>query len=176
MQNQNLTRLSFAGLFAALTAIFIYLIHIPYGQTGYIHLGDAVIFLCAVLLPEPYAAAAAAVGGGLADLISGFPIYILPTVLIKVCMALLLSSKTPKLLCKRNVIGVLLAAALNLLLYAVTEFVLGVTAYGMPAAGALATAVSTLLQNGIQGAANVVVFLPLAAASDRFHIKSKFHL
>ena len=37
---------------------------------GYIHLGDALIYLAAVLLPAPYAMAAGAIGGGLADLLT----------------------------------------------------------------------------------------------------------
>ena len=176
MKNQKLIRLSFAALFAALTTVFITLVHLPYGQTGYIHLGDAVLLLCAALLPAPYATAAAAVGGGLADLLSGFPIYALPTMLIKALMALTLSANTKTLLCRRNVIGALAAAGVNLLLYALTEFLFGLTVYTMPPAGALTLAVSTLPQNGIQGAAGVLLFLPLAAAFDRFYIKSRFHL
>ena len=91
MDRKTITRISFAAMFAALTALFITLIHIPYGETGYIHLGDAVILLCAAVLPAPYAIPAAAVGGGLADLFSGFPLYIIPTVIIKSLMALTLS-------------------------------------------------------------------------------------
>ena len=52
----------------------------PYG--GYIHFGDAIIYLTATLLPAPYAIAAAAIGGGLADLLTA-PMWILPTIIIK---------------------------------------------------------------------------------------------
>ena len=45
------------GLFAAMIAIMTaYICHIPYGANGgYIHFGDALIYLAAVFLPKPYA-------------------------------------------------------------------------------------------------------------------------
>lgn len=58
---------------------------------GYAHLGDAVIFLTALYLPRRYACAAAAIGSALADLLGGFPIWILPTLLIKFGMAYIVS-------------------------------------------------------------------------------------
>ena len=65
---QNLHRLVTAALFAAAIAVMTaYLLHIPLPTGGYIHLGDALIYLAACLLPVPYAAAAAAIGAGLAD-------------------------------------------------------------------------------------------------------------
>ena len=58
-----------AGLFAAMiTVMTAYICHIPYGANGgYIHFGDALIYLAAVFLPRPYALAAAAIGGGAAS-------------------------------------------------------------------------------------------------------------
>ncbi|MBQ5969933.1 MAG: ECF transporter S component [Clostridia bacterium] len=175
MDRKTITRISFAAMFAALTALFITLIHIPYGETGYIHLGDAVILLCAAVLPAPYAIPAAAVGGGLADLFSGFPLYIIPTVIIKSLMALTLSSKTGTVLCRRNLAGAGVAVGLNLLLYAVAEWVLGLAVYGLTPGGALAVAVTTLPQNAIQGAASFALFVPLAAGFDKLRAKTTFH-
>jgi len=85
--NRHIRLLVLSALFAALTFAAMWILHIPMG-TGYIHPGDAVIYLAAVLLPTPYAAVSAAIGGGLSDLISGFPMYIIPTLLIKAVMAL----------------------------------------------------------------------------------------
>ena len=61
-------RMTLTGLFAAMiTLMTAYICHIPYGANGgYIHFGDALIYIAAVLLPRPYALAAAAIGGGLA--------------------------------------------------------------------------------------------------------------
>ena len=55
-------RLVITALFAgAITMMTAYMLHIPLPTGGYIHLGDAMIYLAACLLPVPYAAAAAAV-------------------------------------------------------------------------------------------------------------------
>ena len=58
-------RMTLTGLFAAMiTLMTAYICHIPYGANGgYIHFGDALIYIAAVLLPRPYALAAAAIGG-----------------------------------------------------------------------------------------------------------------
>ena len=68
---ENLRLLTTTALFAAaITVMTAYMLHIPLPTGGYIHLGDALIYLAACLLPVPYAAAAAAVGAGLADLLT----------------------------------------------------------------------------------------------------------
>lgn len=173
-KNKKITVISFASLFAAMTAVFIYLIHIPYGTTGYIHFGDAVIFLCASLVPAPYSVLAAAVGAGLADFLSGFPLYIIPTIAVKALMALTFSSKTKKLISKRNLVACAVSILISLALYGLTEFLFGIYIYSMPPAGAVTVAASTLLQNSIQGAVSIVIYLAAGAALDKFNVKSRF--
>ena len=90
-ENEKLLNMVYAGLFAALTALLTAGLHIPVGN-GYVHCGDAVIYLAAAMLPLPYAAGAAAVGGALADLMSGYAVYALPTFLIKGMLALVFSA------------------------------------------------------------------------------------
>ena len=88
--NQNLKntqKLAFGGMLAALVFAATYLFKIPISITqGYIHLGDAFILLGAVLL-DWTAVPAAAIGSLLADLIAGYPLYCLPTFLIKAGVA-----------------------------------------------------------------------------------------
>ena len=50
---------------------------------GYAHLGDAVIFLLILFLPRRQAGCAASVGSAFSDLLGGFPIWIVPTLVIK---------------------------------------------------------------------------------------------
>ena len=76
-ENEKLLNMVKAGVFAAMTALLTATLHIPVGN-GYIHCGDAVIFLAAAMLPLPYAVGASAVGGMLADVLSGYPVYALP--------------------------------------------------------------------------------------------------
>lgn len=65
-------------------ATFIPRIPIP---LGYAHLGDAAIFLMVLLTPRRPALLAACIGSALSDLLGGFPLWILPTLLIKWIMA-----------------------------------------------------------------------------------------
>ena len=64
--NRPAALITVTGLFAAMIALMTaYIFHIPYGANGgYIHFGDALIYIAAILLPRPYALAAAAIGGG----------------------------------------------------------------------------------------------------------------
>jgi len=78
---RNVQRLTIGGLMAALIMLFTLFLRI-HTAVGYIHLGDSVIFLSAVLL-GPYAALSAAVGSAMADLFGGSPLYILPTFFLK---------------------------------------------------------------------------------------------
>ena len=107
--------LTFTGLFAAMITIMTaWLFHIPYGANGgYIHFGDALIYLAAVLLPRPYAIGAAVVGAGLSDLLTA-PVWVIPTAVIKTLMVLMFSSRTERVVCPRNLIGVGLACLINI--------------------------------------------------------------
>ena len=108
MTRKSLTHLITASLFAALVTVFTaYIGHIPMpGTGGYVHFGDALIFLAACLLPAPYAVAAAALGAGLADILV-FPAYAIPTIIIKAGIALCFSAKKEKIICLRNALALL---------------------------------------------------------------------
>ena len=71
-QQEKMRLLVLTGLFAALICLFTaYICHIPLGANGgYLHFGDTLIYVAAALLPQPYALLAAAIGGGLADLLT----------------------------------------------------------------------------------------------------------
>ena len=102
----------FSALFAAL--IFLATAYLPRIPTalGYVHLGDGFVLLAAAWLPLPYAIAAAAVGGGLADLLTGYAIWLPATVVIKALMALCISSRK-NALSVRNIVGMVLATLIN---------------------------------------------------------------
>ena len=79
-------------------------------------MGDALIYLCACLLPLPYAMAAAAVGGAMADLLTA-PMWAPATFLIKALLCLLFSRTSGHLFCRRNVVGSVIAGLLSPTLY-----------------------------------------------------------
>ena len=82
--NNKTFRYVMAALFAALTCVATYFIHIPVPMlNGYANLGDAVILLSAFLFPSMPTLIASGVGAAVADAISGYGIYIPATFVIK---------------------------------------------------------------------------------------------
>lgn len=98
------------AIFAALITIMTaYVFHIPVPLTGgYIHLGDSLIYLAAAILPTPYALAAGAIGGGLADLLTA-PLWTLPTVIVKMLITLPFTNRGRKIINIRNITAPLFA-------------------------------------------------------------------
>lgn len=76
------------GLFAALGCVATMILQVPSPTGGYMNLGDAVVILGALLLGPVYGAVAGGVGPALADLLSGYAVYVPATLIIKAVMAL----------------------------------------------------------------------------------------
>ncbi|MBQ8201743.1 MAG: ECF transporter S component [Clostridia bacterium] len=88
MTNPSVKKLTFTGLMAALICVLTIFPHIPIpAGSGYIHLGDGMILLAAMVI-GPMAIPAAALGSALADLFSGFALYAPATFVIKGLVAL----------------------------------------------------------------------------------------
>lgn len=81
----NYRRLTYGGVLGALVFLGTYFLKVPIAY-GYIHLGDGMILISSILL-GPFAAAPAAVGSALADLVSGYAMYAPFTFVIKALMA-----------------------------------------------------------------------------------------
>lgn len=77
-----------AAMLAALTCIATMIIKIPSPLKGYLNLGDCVVLLSGWLLAPLYGFLAAGLGSGLADLISGYGVYVPATFIIKGVMAI----------------------------------------------------------------------------------------
>ena len=88
MNATRLRRLCQCAMFAAVIYVFTAYLHVP-SFNGYTHIGDGFLYLAASLLPTGYAAAAGAVGAGLADLLSGYSIWAPATLVIKAVMGVL---------------------------------------------------------------------------------------
>ena len=141
-----------------------YICHIPYGENGgYIHFGDALIYLAAVFLPRPYALAAAAIGGGAADLLTA-PMWIPATVIIKMMIVLPFSGKQEKILTIRNWAAPFTAAAISATGYYLAEGILF---------GSFITPAASLAGSLIQSGGSAVFFFALGAAFDRARVKGK---
>ncbi len=170
--NKHLRHVVLAALLAALIFLFTaYVLHIPVGTGGgYIHLGDTMVYMAAVLLPLPYAVAAAAIGGGLADVLSGAAVWAVPTVIIKSLMVLFFTAKADRMLCRRNWWAPLPAGVVGIGGYFLAELAI-VTLSGGTMQAALVGSMAAVLPNMVQELAGGVAFLVLAAVLDKANFK-----
>jgi uncharacterized membrane protein len=91
MNGRSTKTLVLTGMMTALVFIATIAIRIPVPFTqGYIHAGDTMIFVSAALLGPVPGMIAAGVGSALADLMGGYPQWIIPTLLIKGIMGYLM--------------------------------------------------------------------------------------
>lgn len=155
--------LTIAGIMAALITIMTaYVCHIPIGANGgYVHFGDFLIYLAAVLLPRPYALAAAAIGGGLADLLTA-PMWAPATIVIKMLLVVPFTNKHKKIVTPRNVMATILGYLITGVGYFVAEYLIF---------GTGAVLVVSMSQNFIQSVGSAVFFVVFGLALDKAHIK-----
>ncbi len=159
--------LCLAALFTALVFVMTYVPKIPI-PLGYAHLGNAAVFLGVILMDKHKGAIAGAVGSALADLIGGFAIWILPTLLIKYIMALIFGSLYSKnsqggfTFTAKSIIG--LVAACIWMVAAYTLF--GAFLYDSLEAGLASTPGLAM-----EGLMNAVVFLIFAKACQKVNLK-----
>ena len=157
MSDKQIRKLALGGVMAALVFVMTYLPKVPVPVTGgYVHLGDGMIFLAAMLL-GPMGVAASAVGSALSDLVGGYMTYIIPTFLIKGAIALVAWKLYKPGSWLQTTIAFIIAEAVMVAGYFAFEAVL----YGVPAA------LGAVGPNAIQGVAGVVVGLLCATLVPR---------
>ena len=160
-QNKQKTLVT-AGMLAAVIALLTFTFHIP-THNGYIHCGDAAIYLAAAILPTPYAMAAAAIGGAMADLLAGYTGYVLPTFLIKAMLALCFAkvggAKGMPMVSIRKVMATIGCAVITIIGYWLTAVIL----YGGFGTQFLLTAPG----NVIQATASALLYFAIAATMER---------
>ena len=154
------------GVFAALiTLMTAYICHIPIGiNGGYLHFGDAFIYLAAALLPRPYALAAAAIGGGLADLMTA-PMWAPATIVIKMLLVLLFTNKKARVINITNIMSTAWAYLVSGIGYYIAECL-------MFEKGAVFAV--TMAQTAVQSAGSAAVFIVLGLALDKAGVKRRF--
>ncbi len=164
--DRKIKYMSMTGVFAALiTLMTAYICHVPIGANGgYLHLGDAFIYLAAAMLPAPYALAAAGIGGGLADLLTA-PAWTPATVIIKMLVASLFTCRGTHFINRRNVAATAGAYLISGVGYYMAEYVL----FEKGAVFAV-----TMVQTIVQSLGSAVVFIVFGLALDRAGMKKRF--
>ena len=160
---EHVRQLVMTGLFAALGCGATMVLQVPSPAGGYLNMGDAVVLLGAWLLGPVYGAVAGGVGPALADLLSGYAMYVPATLAIKALMALT-AALLYRRLGKRGriLLPCALAAEVPMVLgYWLFDALLvslsGGGAFGLCLAGSAAGIPGNLVQAGFGAAASVLL-------------------
>lgn len=166
--DKKLKNLTFTALLAAMITIFTaYICHIPVGSNGgYIHFGDSLIYIAACLLPWPYAMAAAAIGGGLADILTA-PIWAPATIIIKALISIPFTNKSSKIVTAGNVISTIIAFVISATGYAIAEAVITQT-------NILVVLPVSVPGSVIQSGGSAIIFIILGLVLDKMGFKKRF--
>lgn len=170
MRNKkSLMKITYTAIFTALISLATSVLKFSTGLgEGYIHLGDSFIYLSACVLPFPYCIFAGALGGALADIISGYAIWSIPTMLIKALNVLPFAIickkyKSTKILSKQTVLMAIISGVITIMGYFIAESILY----------SVASATLSLIGNTIQAVASGIIFVIIAKATDKINLKSK---
>lgn len=155
-------KLSLSGLFAAIIFVLTMFIKIP-APTGYVHLGDAVVYLSALVI-GPYAFIAGAIGEGLADLAGSYVMYLPATIIIKLLMALpfVHFGISEKYFSKRNILLTLPAGIINVFGYFLYDLIIN-----------KAYAFVNIPGNAVQSVGSALIFMVFAIAFDKSKINKR---
>lgn len=166
MKNNKVMKICVTGVFIALTYIMTAFIQIPI-PLGYANLGDSIILLACFMFGLQTACIAGGCGAALADILTGYPIWAIPTIIIKVTLAFIACAffslgKEKKLYSVQTFTGLVL----SMLFMAIGYTIAGAILYGSIGSG-LASAPGLL----IEGVVNIIVFFGIATLLEKAGIK-----
>jgi len=152
-QRNNVTRLALIIVMTALTAVGTLFIRIPNPMGGYFNFGDVMVFVSALTFGPIVGGFAGGIGSAIADII-GFPLFAIPTLIIKGLEGLLAGILTNKRQIYRDVLAVIVAGVEMVLGYFVIEWLILPIGLG----GALAEIPANVAQIVIGG----IIGIPIA--------------
>ena len=149
-------QLSLMAIMSALVAVGTLIVRIPNPMGGYFNVGDVMIFVTALTFNLLIGGVAGGLGSAIADII-GFPLFAIPTLVIKGLEGLLASLITNKKNVFRDVLAVVAAGTEMVIGYFVVE--LFVLQWGL--GGALAEVPANIAQVTIGGLVGIPIALVL---------------
>jgi uncharacterized membrane protein len=170
--NTNKTlMLCLTAMFMALVCLATMMIQIPI-PLGYAHLGNSVILIAVFYFNKKYGILAGSIGSALADLLTGYNQWIIPTLIIKAAFAytaVTIGKKDNKfkLLSVRTILGVTLGMAV---------MVVGYTLSGALIYGGLGAGLASTPGLALEGVVNIVAFLVLGMAMNKIKIMENLHV
>lgn len=160
----NTKKIAFTGVFAAMVFVTTFFIKVPVAS-GYVHFGDAVIYLAAGIIGGPWAMLAGAIGAGLADVIGGYAIYAPASIIIKALIAvpfILATKNSDKLFTLKSALMTIPAGVITVGGYFVADMIIDKS-----------YAVIDIPGNVIQAVGSAIAFCVVAFALDKAKIKNK---
>lgn len=170
MKKNKILLLTTTALFTALVTVGTAVIQLPVGK-GYAHFGDSIIYLASCILPGPCAVFAASAGAAIADLATGYAVYIPATVIIKALNALPFvlmriylkrKKKDDRILNWQICLMLVPTTLVTIFGYLIAEYIM----FGQEFAVA-----SAFTSGWLQPGGSLAVFLILAAALDKIKFK-----
>jgi len=149
-------QLSLMAIMSALVTVGTLIIRIPNPMGGYFNLGDVMIFVAALTFNPLIGSIAGGLGSAIADII-GFPLFAIPTLVIKGLEGLLASLITNKKSFFRDVLAVVAAGSEMVIGYFLVE--LYALQWGL--GGALAEVPANIAQVTIGGLVGIPIALVL---------------
>ncbi len=156
----TVTQMCITAVFMALTCVATMVVQIPI-PLGYAHLGDSVILISAFFFGPVTGALAGGIGSAMADILSGYAVWAVPTLIIKTIMpiiACVIYGNMKNRFDRCRVISVrgIAGAVVTLLFMTVGYVVAGAMIAGSFAAG-LASAPGLLLKSVVNMAVYIFV-------------------
>ena len=142
------------AVMSALVAVGTLIVRIPNPMGGYFNVGDVMIFVAALTFSPLVGGVAGGLGSAIADLI-GFPVFALPTLVIKGLEGLIAGVITNKKNVYRDVLAVVVAGTEMVIGYFLIELYL----YGL--VGALGEVPANIAQIAIGGIVGIPIALVL---------------
>lgn len=167
-QNRKMIRLVTTALLCALVCVATIVVRIPVpGTSGYINIGDTMIFVSSALFGPVAGGLAGGIGSALGDLLGGYVNWMPFTFVIKGLEGVLVGIIAHKAFRATNRIGfkTLLGVLLGALWMVLGYFVSSIFMYGLEAA------VLSIPENLVQGGASLILSLPLMLALRRLRLE-----
>lgn len=148
---RKINSICITAVFTALVFVATAFVQIPI-PLGYANLGDCIIIYTALMCGPGAGVFAGAIGAALADIMTGYPMWAVFTLIIKAVIALLAAYITGKSE-KKNKIRMFIGAVVSMVFMAAAYTLSGMLLYGSVASG-LASAPGLIAE----GVVNIVVF------------------
>ena len=108
-QQKAVIQISLMAVMSALVTVGTFIVQIPNGMGGYFNVGEVMIFVAALTFNPIIGGVAGGLGSSFADLILGYPVFALPTLVIKGLEGLIAGLITNKKNLYRDILAVLVA-------------------------------------------------------------------